>query len=135
MKKIIIIGIITAIFAGCGGKSSVDRAITQVEKALEKVEKNKGNMTEADWRSLEQEVEESLQVIANAIESNKVGMMERLKLMTLAAKWATVTMEVGLSEIEKQTGIDRENWGDELEKAAKEIEKAAQELEKALNNR
>ena len=135
MKKIIIIGIITAIFAGCGGTSSVDRAITQVEKALEKVEKNKGNMTEADWRSLEQEVEESLQVIANAIESNKVGMMERLKLMTLAAKWATVTMEVGLSEIEKQTGIDRENWGDELEKAAKEIEKAAQELEKALNNR
>jgi len=135
MRKLIIISIIAAIFAGCGGTSSVDRAITQVEKALEKVEKNKGNMTEADWRSLEQEVEESLQVIANAIESNKVGMMERLKLMTLAAKWATVTMEVGLSEIEKQTGIDRENWGDELEKAAKEIEKAAQELEKALNNR
>jgi len=130
MKRIIIIGIIAAICAGCGGSSPVDKAINQVEKALAKAEKNKGNMTEADWKSLEKEVEEPLQVIANALENNKVGVMERIKVMTLVAKWTAVAMEVGFTEIEKSTGIDRENWGNELEKAAKELEKAAGEFEK-----
>ena len=128
--------IIAVICVSCGSSSSVDKAISQVEKALEKVEKNKGNMTEADWNNLEKEVEEPLQVIANALESNKVGMVERIKLMAVAAKWATVAMEAGFAEIEKQTGVNREDWGNELEKTAKELEKALEgidisELEKA----
>jgi len=127
----------------------INKAITQVERTLEKAEKNKGNMTEADWQNLEKELEEPLQVIANALESNKVSMMERVKLMTVATKWATLAMEVGLAELEKQTGVDREEWGNELEKALEgidigelqkalegidisELEKAAKEIEKAL---
>jgi len=119
MRKLIIISIIAAIFAGCGGSSSVNKAITQVEKALEKVEKNKGNMTEADWQNLEKEMEEPLQVIANALETNEVGMMEKIKVVALVTKWSAVVMEAGFSEIEKQTGINREEWSNEIEKAAK----------------
>jgi len=133
MKKLIfisIIGIIVAISAGCGGGASpVEKSISQVEQALEKVEKNKGNMTEADWQSLEKEVEEPLKVIAEALETNKIGMMERIKVMTLVTKWSAVVMEAGLSEIEKSTGIDRENFGNELENAVQELEKATKELE------
>ena len=137
MKRLIIIGIIAAMIAGCGGSSSIDKAISQVEKALERVEKNKGNMTEADWKILEKEMEEPLQVIANALENNKIGMVQRVKVMTMVAKWTAVAMEAGFTELEKQTGIDRENWGNELEKAIEgidktELEKAAKELEKAL---
>jgi len=132
MKRFIIIGIIAAICAGCGGSSSLNNAINQVEKALAKVEKNKGNMTEADWQNLEKEVEEPLQVIANALEANKVGMVERIKLMALVGKWTAVAMEAGFTEIEKQTGIKRDDWSNELEKAAKELEKAAKELEKIV---
>jgi len=137
MKRFIIIGIIAALCAGCGGSSTLDKAINQVEKALGKVEKNKGNMTEADWKNLEKEVEEPLQVIANALETNKVGMVERIKVMTLVAKWTAVALEAGFTEIEKQTGINRENWGSELENVSKEIEKAFEgidkgELEKAV---
>jgi len=140
----IVVCITVCLAMSCGGSSSVNKAISQVEKAIEKVEKNKGKMTEADWQSLEKEVEEPLQVIANALEANKVGVMERIKVMTLVAKWSAVVMEAGFTEIEKQTGVDRENWGNELEKAAKELEKAlegidknelektAKELEKAL---
>ena len=134
MKKIIIIGIIAAICAGCGGSSPINKAISQVEKALEKVEKNKGNMTESDWQNLEKEVEEPLQVIANALESNKVGMVERIKLMALVGKWATVAMEAGFTEIEKQTGVKRDEWNNELEKAAKELEKVANDLDKVLKD-
>ena len=132
MKKIIIIGIIATMFAGCGGgASSLDKSISQVEKALEKVEKNKGKMTEDDWRLLEKELEEPLKVISDALESDKVGVIAKVKIVALAAKWTAALTEAGVSEIEKQTGINRDNWGTELENLAKELEKASSELEKA----
>ena len=130
--------IIAMICVGCGGSSSVDKAITQVEKALENVEKNKRNMTEADWQNLEKEMKEPLQIIANAIEENKIGMVERIKVVTLVAKWSATMMEAGLNQLEKETGINREDWGSELENVSKEIEKAFEgidkgELEKVAN--
>ena len=121
---------IVAICAACGGGSSVDQSISKVEKALKKVEKNKGKMTEADWRNLEKEIEEPLKVIADALESDKVGVVGKMKIIAVTAKWATVLAEAGLSELEKRTGIERENFGTELEKAAKELEKASKDIEK-----
>ena len=133
MKKLIIIGIIAAICTACGGSSSVNKAISQVEKALVKVEKNKGKMTEADWRSLEKEVEAPLKVIAEALENEKVGVVGKVKILAVTAKWATVLAEAGLSELERRTGIERENWASELEKATTEftnqLEQAAKEFE------
>jgi len=133
MKRIIIIGIIAAIFSGCGGgATSLDKSISQVEKALQKVEKNKGKMTEEDWRVLEKELEEPLKVISDAIESDKVGVLAKVKIIAVAGKWASVLAEAGIQEVERQTGIDRDNWEAEFENLAKEIEKANSELEKAL---
>jgi len=132
MKKLVIVCVIIAIFTGCGGSSSIDKAMGQIEKAIEKVEKNKGKMTENDWHNLEKEVEEPLKVLSDALEKNKVGAIQKIKLITLTAKWATVVMEAGFTEIEKATGIDRENWQTEIEKTVQEIEKAAQEIEKAV---
>jgi hypothetical protein len=133
MKKLIILGIIVAIFTACGGSSSVDKSISQVEKALAKVEKNKGKMTEEDWRNLEKEVEAPLKVISEALESDKVGIIGKMKILAVTAKWATVLAEAGLSELEKRTGVEREKWANELEKAATEfgsqIEQAAKEFE------
>ena len=132
MKKLFIACIIVAICTACGG-SSVDKAISQVEKALEKVEKNKGKMTEDDWRALEKEVEEPLKVISDALDNDKVGVIGKVKILAVTAKWATVLAEAGVQEIEKQTGVAMENWGTELEKAAKELEEsgALKELEQA----
>ena len=140
MKKLIFAVIIVALCASCGGGSSVDSSISKVEKALEKVEKNKGKMTEADWRNLEKEVEEPLKVISEALEKDKVGLVGKMKIIAVTAKWATVLAEAGISELERKTGIERENFGKELEKAAKELEKNAggdleklgKELEKAV---
>jgi len=122
MKKVIIIGIIAVFFVACGGSSALDNAINQVEKSIAKIEKNKGNMTESDWKALEKEVEKPLETIKEALESGKVGTMQKVKLLTLTAKWATVAMEAGFSEIEKQTGINREVWGEEIEKVVGEME-------------
>jgi RNAse (barnase) inhibitor barstar len=121
-------------FVACGGGSPVDKAIADMEKAFVKYEKNKGNMTEADWDNLSKEVEEPMRILNEAAESGKLGVMQTLKITATIVKWAAVAMEAGFQELEKSTGIDRENWGEELEKAAqeltKELEKAAGEIEK-----
>ena len=146
--KLLSVLLLALVMAACGGSSSsLDKAVSQVEKALEKVEKNKGKMTEADWKNLEKEVEEPLQTIAKAFENNKLSIANRVKVTMLTAKWAAVVMEAGFSEIEKQTGINRDEWGkelektsdelqkmssDELQKAAEELQKAAEEMQKAL---
>jgi len=99
MKKLIFVGImIAAMCAGCSSSSPVDKAITQIEKALEQVEKNKGNMTEEDWQNLAKEVEEPLQVIQDALEADQTSAMDK-KIMALMAKWVVVVSEAGFAEL------------------------------------
>ncbi len=124
MKKLMMSVLAVIILASCGGSSAVNQAIGQIEKAIEKVEKNKGNMTEADWETLEKEVEVPMKTLADALEAGKVGAMDKLKIITLMGKWTTVLMDAGIGEIEKQTGIDREDFDKELKKAAEELETA-----------
>jgi len=132
MKKLIIAGIIFAMCVACGG-NSVDKSITKVNKALEKVEKNKGKMTEEDWQNLNKELEEPMKILAEAIESDKVGVIKKMKIVAATTKWMTIYGEAALREIERSTGVDRENFGKELEKVAKELENNAGDLEKELD--
>jgi len=123
MKKVIVIGIIVALCAACStSSSSVDKAMSQIEKAIEKLEKNKGKMTEDDWKNLEKEVEEPLKVIYEALESDKVGFTQKLKFLTLTAKWTTAVAEAGFLEIGKNIDFDSENFEEELEDAINEFE-------------
>ena len=133
MKKLIVSVMMVAIFAACGGASSVDKAISQVEKAIEKVDKNKRNMTESDWETLAKEVEEPLKIIADAMEKDKVGMVAKMKIVAVSAKWAAVIAEAGFNEMGKrmvEAGIEIEKARQELEEsgALQELEKAMQEL-------
>ena len=131
MKKLILAGIIVAMCVACGG-SSVDKSISKVNKALEKVEKNKGKMTEDDWQSLNKELEEPMKILAEAIDSDKVGVIKKVKIVAATTKWMAVFAEAGIRELEKSTGVDRENFGKELEKAAKELENNSGDLQKEL---
>ena len=131
MRKFIIISIIAALIAGCGA-SQLDTAISKVEKAIEKVEKNKGNMTAEEWEALGKELEQPLQVIGEAIESDKVGTVKKLKLIALAGKWSTVLMTAGFKHLGKELGVDVENPED-LEQLGKEFEKFANEYSEEIN--
>jgi competence CoiA-like predicted nuclease len=105
----------------------VDKAIGKVDKAIEQLEKKKGKLSEEDWKAIESEVEEPLKVIANALDNNTVGAMGKIKILAVTAKWAAALTEAGISELEKKTGVDRENFSKELDKVAKELEKAIKE--------
>jgi len=121
MKKLIIICIIATLCAGCGS-NPVDKAIAQVQKSIDKLEKNKGKMTEADWQSLQKETEAPLKVIADAMENNKVGPLDKIKIMTVSAKWATAVMQAGFDEM-KKAGLDQDGLGKALENATDDVDK------------
>jgi len=126
MKKLIIICIIATMFAGCHGGNSVDKAISQVEKSIDKLQKNKGKMTDAEWQNLQKETEEPLKVIADALQNNKVGALDKLKIIALTAKWTTAVMDAGFIEMQK-AGFNPDSLGNELQKAADESDQPEQE--------
>ncbi len=130
MKKIFIFVCLACLCAACGS-SPVDSAIKQVEKALERVEKNKATMTKADWEALDKEMAQPLEVINAALESNEIGIVGKVKVVMLVTKITTVLAEQGIKTLEQETGVTRDKWGEELEKAGAELEKAATEMEKA----
>ncbi|MCL2728020.1 MAG: hypothetical protein FWD56_06530 [Bacteroidales bacterium] len=137
MKKIIITGIIAALFlVGCGGgsQSTVDGAISKLEKALDKVDKNKGSMTPEAWQALEAEMEEPLKIINAALENNELGMMGALKVIGLVGRWAVVAMEYGVGQLEQEvSGYDWENLGKEIEKSVDEFSKAIESIGSTKN--
>jgi hypothetical protein len=120
MKKIHLLLMIAGVMmlASCGG-SSVDKAISQIDKTIEKIEKKKGNMTDADWQAVQKEVEEPMKVLADALEKDKVGPLTKIKIIATTAKWVTVLSEAGLGEMGKKMG----ELGKELQNAGKEVER------------
>ena len=130
MKKLMMFGIIVMILIGCGGgASSVEKAISQVDKAIEKLEKKKGNVTEEDWLAIEKEVEEPLKVISDALDNDKVGPMTKLKLVAVTARWATAIAQSGFGKMIEEKSLE---FSKEIENASKEFENATKELEKAM---
>ncbi len=130
MKRYIIFVLTALILTACAA-SPVDSAIKQVENALERIEKNKDTMTEADWEALDKEMTPPLEVINAALETDEIGIVGKVKVAMLVAKITSVLAEHGMKTLEQETGVDREQWGEELEKAGEELEKAGEELEKA----
>ena len=138
---------ITFAAVSCGKGSSVDAALSQVEKAMNKVEKNKTSMTEADWKNLEAELEGPAKVLSDALESDKVGVMQKLKISAALLRYTAVVSEAvmhtvadSLSVVSGQLQEAFENdelkqalqalEGDEMKQAIEELQKAAEELQK-----
>ncbi len=134
MKKLFTFVLIACFFAACGS-SPVDSAITQVEKALERVEKNKSTMTKADWEALDKEMAQPLEVINAALESDEIGIVGKVKVVMLVTKITTVLAEQGIKTLEQEIGIKKEQWGKELEKVGAELENAAKEMEKSTGTK
>jgi len=126
-KNLFVLGVLLMVLVGCGG-SSLDNAISQVEKSTEKLTNSKGKMTEADWQSLQKETEAPLKVIADALQAGKVGAMDKIKIMAVMAQWSAAVMNAGFSEVAKQT----DELGKSLENASKELEKVSSNLDSVI---
>ena len=139
---------ITFTAVSCGKGSSVDAALSQIEKAMNKVEKNKTSMTEADWQTLTDELEGPANVLNAALESDKVSVMKKLKITAAMLRYAAVVGEAvmhtvadSLSVMSNQLQDAFENdemkqalqgalEGDEMKQILEELQKATEELQK-----
>jgi len=135
--KIIIAAIIIAFaVVSCGNKgSSIDAALSQIEKAMDKVEKNKASMTEADWQALSDELEAPVKILNEALESDQVSTLKKLKISAAVLRCATVASEAALYTLTDSLSVVadelQEVFGsDEMKQAMQEFHKAAEELRK-----
>ena len=107
--KIVIVVIATVFIAvSCGKGSSVDAALSQIEKAMDKVEKNKTSMTEADWKALSEELEQPAKILSEALENNQVGTMTKLKITAVMLRYTAIASEAALHTITDSLKIKME---------------------------
>ena len=149
--KIIIMAIaIVFLAASCGKGSSVDSALAQIEKVMDKVEKNKTSMTEADWQAMGEELEQPLKVLNEALESNQIGALKKLKITAVVMRYAAMaseaafhTMADSLKMIMGETHLadsisaitnklQEEFDSDAMDQAMQELQNAADELQKMV---
>ena len=147
--KIIIVVVATAFVAvSCNKGASVDAALSQIEKAMEKVEKNKTSMTEADWKALEAELEQPAKVLNDALENNQVSVLKRVKISAVMMRYVAVISEAAMHTVSDSLKVIMENThladsisatvgnlqevfdSDEMKQALEEMQKASEELQK-----
>jgi hypothetical protein len=142
LKNIIGIIAIAIIVVSCGGGiggSSVNAALSQFEKAMERVEKNKNSMTEADWEAFSKELEEPIRILEDAAENNKIGMAEKIKISAVMMRYAAVLHEAAISTAAKSLNeyIEETKDNEQLQEVLniEELQKAMQEMQNQLQNR
>lgn len=134
---------ITFAAVSCNKGSSVDDALSQIEKAMDKVEKNKTSMTETDWKALNDELEQPAKVLSNALESNEVSALKKLKISAAMLRYASVIGEAAFHTASDSLKIKMEEMhladsifvvGNKLQEALEsdEIKQALQELQEEL---
>lgn len=110
MKKTIYLLLLFAFaavtFISCG-QNEGKKALLEMEKIVEKAEKNKDNLTADEWKELAASFEENEKVANEAAETGKLSIAGKMKLLTLTTRWATAWGPSALHEM--------------LEKAADEL--------------
>jgi hypothetical protein len=146
VKLILIAFAVAFMAASCGNGNAIDAALNQVEKAMDKVEKNKTSMTADDWKAFNEEVEAPCKVLNEALESNDVGALKKIKISAVVLRLATVAGEAAM-----HTAIDSLNVkmqeagvadsiatvtnalkGEEAQQGLEDLQNALGELEKML---
>ena len=147
-KIIIAVITIALVSVSCGSKSSsIDTALSLIEKAMDKVEKNKTSMTEADWKALSEELEQPAKVLSDALENDQVGALKKLKITATMLRYTAVISEAALHTVTDSLKIKLEEShltdsisaisdklkdaldSDEMKQAVQELQKAAEELQ------
>jgi len=101
MKKIVCVLLfaftITVLFS-CG-RNEGEKALAEMEKIVEKAEKGKNELTADEWKELAASFEEQEKVANEAAANGKLGVVDRMKLVALTARWAAASKPNLLDEM------------------------------------
>ena len=101
-------------------------------------------MTEADWEALSAELDQPAKVLSEALESDKVGTLKKIKISAVMLRYAAVAGEAAMhtltgkmeethfaDSISAGVNLLQEALGsDEMKEAMEGLQKAAEELQK-----
>ncbi|MBR8706586.1 OmpA family protein [Bacteroides pyogenes] len=102
MKKLIyllLFALVATTLVGCGGKSEGKTALHEMEKIVEKAEKDKGILTADEWKALALSFEENENIVNKAVENKQIGVEGRMKFIALTARWAAASGEMMMAGI------------------------------------
>ncbi len=106
----------------CGGQNEGKKALREMEKIVEKAEKDKEKLTPEEWKALALEFEQYEKTVNEAIENNKIGAVGQMKCLTLTTRWATVYGPEMLQEMIPDLSEPLKNKGDELEQLIRALD-------------
>jgi hypothetical protein len=145
--KFIVIALVVAFMAtSCGSGNPIDTALNQVEKAMDKVEKNKTSMTADDWKAFNEEMDAPCKVLNDALESNEVGTLKKIKISAVVLRMATVAGEAAMHTAIDSLNVKMQEAGvadsiatmtdalksEEVQQGLQDLQKAADELKNIL---
>jgi len=129
---------IAFVTVSCSKGSSIDAAISQIDKAVSKVEKNKTSMTQADWEALNAELEEPAKVLSDALNSNDIGMVKKIKISTAMLRYTTVIGEAAMHTVSDslKTMMNDTHLADSIAVATEQLQNLidSDELKKAIED-
>ena len=132
----VLLAVMTMALSCGGGSSSVDTALSQMEKAMEKVEKNKTSMTEADWKALEADLEQPAKILEEAMEGNSIGAMARLRIAAAMMRYVALLSEAALHTVTDSLNVHMEELNEKMEEInlADSLSIVGDQLKDALNS-
>ena len=138
--------VFVAVSCGKGKSSEIDVALSQFEKAMDKIENNKTSLTEADWKALNKEIEKPAKVLNSALENSEISELKKLKISAAMLRYASAMGEVeshSIAESLKMEIEDQPNLPDSISVAVRklkavlesnELKESLQELQKAIDD-
>ena len=126
----------------CGsssGSASVDAALAQIEKVMDKVEKSKTSMNQADWQAFSDELEKPVKLLTDALDNDKIGTIKKLKISAVMLRYAVIASEAAVHTFSDSLQIKLEDKSlqeilstDEMKEALQDAQKASEELKKLI---
>ena len=120
MKKIIYLLLLTfalTSIVSCGGQNEGKTALREMEKIVERAEKDKDSLTDEEWKELAVSFEANEKIASQAAEENKLGVAGNMKLIALIARWATAYgARMIVPEMTPDMNESLKNLGSDLER-------------------
>ena len=106
MKKgfyLLIFVMAVTLMVSCG-RNEVKQSLQQMEKIVEKAEKEKDKLSKEEWKTLAEQFEAQEKKLNEASEANKIGMLDQVKRLGLTTRWAAASGPSTLNDMFEKMG-------------------------------
>ena len=127
MKKgfyLLIFVMAVTLMVSCG-RNEVKQSLQQMEKIVEKAEKEKDKLSQEEWKMLAEQFEEYKKIVKNALENKKIGATVQSRCTALTTRWAALCGPIMLEVLFPDLREPLQNLSGDLKKMAEGLKDEA----------